>query len=200
MAKKETQNTKTLLKQNMKNQSNQNIQVDKKEMAESKEQDNPVVVINTSMPNIIQKALDEKRLFLTECGMFFTGIVYAYGDIKLYLKLVDTLLDGKLPYNRPSAVACYTFGRSKSNVSNIGQIGIVFVDNQKVSLEESIPVFAHEISHLADMIIDSVGVKDSSGETKAYFIEHEMQKVLAFFYGNKHELGVTAEKIMEALQ
>lgn len=188
--KKMTQTEKaTVLKQNTKKQSepNQDAEPD-------------VVVINTSIADTIQKALNEKRLFVTTSDTFYTGIVYAYGGLKMYLKLVETLLDGDLPSNRPSFVGCYCIGGIKKTISEIGQLGIVFVDRSKIALEDAIPVFAHEISHLADQIIDSVGVKDSAGEAKAYFVQRETQKVLEFFYGKKIDCVITVEKIMDALK
>ena len=119
-----------------------------------------------------------KIVYATE-PTFSVLMVYAYGDFQSYRELA-----GKLFRNpRPSEFTANGFAAFGCGVDEIGQfVSLIWVNNDQ-PLENTLPVFVHEIVHLSQDILDHAGIKDESGELQAYMVERECKRVMREFFG-----------------
>ena len=132
----------------------------------------------TSKPNGDEGIGGAKIVYATE-PTFSVLMVYAYGDFQSYRELA-----GKLFRNpRPSEFTANGFAAFGCGVEEIGQfVSLIWVNNDQ-PLENTLPVFVHEIVHLSQDILDHAGIKDESGELQAYTVERECKRVMREFFG-----------------
>ena len=132
----------------------------------------------TSKPNGDEGIGGAKIVYATE-PTFSVLMVYAYGDFQSYRELA-----GKLFRNpRPSEFTANGFAAFGCGVEEIGQfVSLIWVNNDQ-PLENTLPVFVHEIVHLSQDILDHAGIKDESGELQAYMVERECKRVMREFFG-----------------
>ncbi len=119
-----------------------------------------------------------KIVYATE-PTFSVLMVYAYGDFQSYRELAGRLFRNP----RPSEFTANGFAAFGCGVEEIGQVvSLIWVNNDQ-PLENTLPVFVHEIVHLSQDILDHAGVKDESGELQAYTVERECKRVMREFFG-----------------
>ena len=119
-----------------------------------------------------------KIVYATE-PTFSVLMVYAYGDFQSYRELSERLFRNP----RPSEFTANGFAAFGCGVEEIGQsVFLIWVNNDQ-PLENTLPVFVHEIVHLSQDILDHAGVKDESGELQAYTVERECKRVMREFFG-----------------
>ena len=94
-----------------------------------------------------------KIVYATE-PTFSVLMVYAYGDFQSYRELSERLFRNP----RPSEFTANGFAAFGCGVEEIGQsVFLIWVNNDQ-PLENTLPVFVHEIVHLSQDILDHAGV------------------------------------------
>ena len=111
------------------------------------------------------------------CGYdstFHVALVYAYGRPEAYSSL-EAKFFSKPNLSTSGRSAC-SFGTGVESLGSM--VGFAWVNSEKCKLENSLPHFLHEITHLSQGILDYAGVKDSSGEVQAYLVEREFERLV----------------------
>lgn len=118
--------------------------------------------------------------------LYFHGPYWAYGVVgrKLFAKPEKDISNGD--------VLC-SFGKGIAKIN--GDVCIVWVDCKRVKLEDTLPCFLHGAVLASQCILGNAGIKDSSGELQAHFVEREFEIMLNEMF--KKKLPGTA--IMEAV-
>ncbi len=131
-----------------------------------------------SKPNGDEGIGGAKIVYATE-PTFSVLMVYAYGDFQSYRELAGRLFLNPIP----SEFTANGFAAFGCGVEEIGQfVSLIWVNNDQ-PLENTLPVFVHEIVHLSQDILDHAGIKDESGELQAYTVERECKRVMREFFG-----------------
>lgn len=133
------------------------------------------------------------KLVYAEDQTFGVMIVYAYSDFKTYRKLSNLLFKNPKPSEFP-ANGFAAFGPSIDEIDKM--LCLVWVSNRQ-PLNETLPVFVHEISHLSQDMLDHAGVQDKSGEVQAYTIERETVRVMREMLGMKVSRSPSIKKVKE---
>lgn len=147
--------------------------------------------IRKSLPKTMR---DRGDLIACADCTFGSAIVYAYGTFEEYNGLRAILFGDKSEIRGAYGYASHGFVRSIPCPCTL-----VWV-NSVIPREQSIPWFSHEISHLADFILEDAKMDDRSGEARAYIIERETKRILEKMFGTKAYHTVTDKQIMEVLK
>ncbi len=71
--------------------------------------------------------------------------------------------------------------------------------NSVAPKDETMSTMIHEMSHVADFIVETCGISDGNGEIRAYIMESESQRVFQSIYGLKGKTVVKLDKIVSDL-
>lgn len=155
----------------------------------SKSQSPEPVVVKALKESLPQRLMAEGNLQIYIDDTYETALVYLYSSFQDYLAIHKRLFkSGDAP--EVDAVAYSTFGESKGK----GPLCLVWINNE-MEKQLTIPSMAHEISHAVDDILQHAGVKDDSGEARAYLVEREMTRMLEKFYGIPCGRVITEETV-----
>lgn len=127
---------------------------------------------------------------------FRVTVVYLYCDKLTYSRNYTKLFGCKPPHDK----SCPN-GRTSFGPSTQGTYAAIVWLNKRRNRLDALPTFVHELSHLADNVIDLCAIRDSSGETKAYLMESEMHAVASKMFGlglSEHEYDKIIEKLVDA--
>ena len=110
------------------------------------------------------------KIFITEERTFGGVVVFLYSGIANFLKLIDATFE-RSPVNKFEV----NLGMNMSGVGkfdNKTRVYLVWV-NSKMRPDplSAVAPFVHEILHMVDTMVEKAGVKDSTGETRAYLVE-----------------------------
>lgn len=122
--------------------------------------------------------------------------VYAYCSYDEYVAILSAVYGGDTFPDCHSALGQTSKGYWKENT----YMAVIVVWLNSISEKKSIlPVLAHELSHVADFVVDVAGVSDSSGETRAYIIESETRRVFSSMFDTDCRYLVGADEVVDAL-
>lgn len=112
---------------------------------------------------------------------FKVAIVYVYCGYQDYMALKARIYSDH-DRRTPRANALCSVGAASPEAGG-GNAIVVWVNSDVVPREAMAPSLAHELSHLADHVLETAGVNDSSGEVRAYIIGRETERVFPVFCG-----------------
>lgn len=139
--------------------------------------------------------LKAENNFLVAFDEVFGGvIVYAYCSKRDFCELYEKLY-GERPAMKEAHAYCF-HGEAKEVRAFVEFIWVNSIEERP----GAIPVFMHEIVHLADNLISHAGVKDSAGELIAHLVERETRRVLRHFYGIGCNERITLEQLSGMLK
>lgn len=121
------------------------------------------------------KADETPKVIWGKEPMFGVAVVYAYGPFETFKRLKNLLFDHPEEEAFSASGLC-TFGMGAESIGTM--LCLVWANSEIHKLENSLPVFMHEIVHLSQGILDWAGVKDSHGETQAYLVGRETERLL----------------------
>lgn len=124
--------------------------------------------------------------------LFGAAVVYVHGTFETFKRLKDSLFDHP-DEEAFSASGMCAFGLGVESIGTM--LCLVWANSELHKLENSLPVFMHEIVHLSQDILDWAGVKDSHGETQAYLVERESERLMREMYN----MPIPAEKTSNAI-
>ena len=154
------------------------------------------VVVKALKEPISKRLAAEGNLLVFVDDTYQLSIVYLYSSFQDFVSLSRKLLKGDPPEDE--AMAYSTLSTLKPGRK--GQwVSLIWI-NSCVEKGLTIPAAMHEISHASDSILDHAGVKDSSGEARAYLVEREAKRILESFYGIKCDTAITVDDVMEAIK
>lgn len=137
----------------------------------------------------------KQKVLVGPDNMFEIPVVYVYGPLELFTTVREKLF-GKDGSDFGDAKGYCTFGRM--NFGDDGACVAVVWANWDYTMDQAIPIIAHELCHAASDVMAHACVKDENGETTAYFLEHELMYVLEKLYGRKMKMKPT-EMVKEVL-
>ena len=143
----------------------------------------------------LRRLASEGNLLVSVDDTYETAIIYLYCLFREYTEVHKRLYKSDDMPKREAIGYC-SFGESSKKKCNIALIWI----NAVVEKRLTIPTAVHEISHAVDDILAGAGVRDSSGETRAYMVERETRRLLEEFYGIGTNRLVTEKKVLECLK
>ena len=123
-----------------------------------------------------RQLLKEGNVLVCTDDTYDIGLVYLYCPFEKFSKIA-TRFYGDEYVPKTAAGAYCLFG-----VCSMGKMAGMTWVNDSAEKIETIPVMMHELSHLADNVFSHVGIKDESGEAKAYWIEREVKRLVRRFY------------------
>lgn len=135
------------------------------------------------------------KLVYAQDPTFNVIMVYAYADFDTYRRLSKLLFRDPKPSDYP-ANGFAAFGPSVDSIDR--SLCLVWVNNQQ-PLDETLPIFVHEIVHLSQDIMEHAGVQDRSGEVQAYTVEREVRRVMKELLGMKVPNISVTNKVEEIL-
>jgi len=142
------------------------------------------------------KAISEQpgtRLVYAQDPTFGVITVYAYADFKTYKKLSGLLFKNPRPSEFP-ANGFAAFGPSVDELD--AMICLVWVNNRQ-PIDETLPVFVHEIVHMSQDMLDHAGVQDKSGEVQAYTVERETIRIMKEMLDMRTSRSPSIKKVKE---
>ena len=144
-----------------------------------------------------RKADGDLKVIHGMAPLFNVEMVYVYGSSKTREKFRHLLL------KETDDIATTPCERSffGMGVESIGiSVCLVWIDSKETTFKHSLPAFMHQMVHVADGILDWAGVKDSSNEVQAHFVERETERVLReMFEMPLPQPSVQATKAIEAI-
>jgi len=151
------------------------------------------VVVKALKESIPRRLAADGNMLVWVDGTFEVGIIFVYCSFQEYKKIYNLIFRGKdTPQSEANGYT--TFGTSV----NMGVVALVWINNRDEK-STTIPTMVHEMSHVADDIVDHVGIVDKSGEARAYILTSHARKILEKFYGIGCQRSVSEEMIMEAM-
>lgn len=133
------------------------------------------------------------KLVYAQDPTFNVMMVYAYSNFQTYRKLSKLLFRNPKPSEYP-ANGFAAFGPSVDEIDR--PMCLVWVNNSQ-PLDETLPVFVHEIVHLSQDIMEHAGVQDKSGEVQAYTVEREVIRIMKEMLGMKVSRTSATKKVKE---
>lgn len=133
------------------------------------------------------------KLVYAQDPTFNVMMVYAYSNFQTYRKLSKLLFRNPKPSEYP-ANGFAAFGPSVEEIDR--PMCLVWVNNSQ-PLEDTLPVFVHEIVHLSQDIMEHAGVQDKSGEVQAYTVEREVIRIMKEMLGMKVSRTSATKKVKE---
>ena len=125
------------------------------------------------------KADEAPKVIWGKDPLFGAAVVYAYGTFETYKRLKKSLFDHPEEETFSASGLC-VFGMGAESIGTM--LCLVWANSEIHKLENSLPVFMHEIVHLSQDILDWAGVKDSHGEAQAYLVERESERLMREMY------------------
>ena len=138
------------------------------------------------------KADETPKVIWGKDPLFGAAVVYAYGSFETFKRLKDSLFDHP-DEEAFSASGMCAFGLGVKSIGTM--LCLVWANSELHKLENSLPVFMHEIVHLSQDILDWAGVKDSHGEAQAYLVERESERLMREMYN----MPIPVEKTSNAI-
>ena len=135
----------------------------------------------------------DTRLLCSEDDTFHVLIVYAYASFETCKDLEAVLFKEPHSSNIPSA-GLAVFGEAVDELGG-GKICLVWMNNES-PLMATLTTCVHELVHLSQFILKAAGIDDSSGETQAYTVGREADKVFRELYG----IDIPARSMLDRLK
>ena len=126
--------------------------------------------------------------------MFGDALVYSYGTFAEYNVLREKLFGD-------TTKLCNAHGYcSNGMMKPLHCTGILVWINSIVPRSQSFPYLIHEISHLADFVLENAKADDKTGEVRAYIIEREVSRIFPTMFNLKCHKPLDVEKVKELLK
>lgn len=138
------------------------------------------------------KADETPKVIWGKDPLFGAAVVYAYGSFETFKRLKNSLFDHPEEESFSASGLC-AFGLGVESIGTM--LCLVWANSELHKLENSLPVFMHEIVHLSQDILDWAGVKDSHGEAQAYLVERESERLMREMYN----MPIPVEKTSNAI-
>ena len=122
--------------------------------------------------------------------------VYAYCGFDAYRDILEAVFGDGNSEGCHEAAGQTSRGRWKKN--EFVTVIVVWINDIRPK-DETMSTMVHEMSHMADFVVQSCGIEDSSGEVKAYIMESEARRVFRTMYGVNEKQMLTVEELVSEL-
>ena len=123
-------------------------------------------------------------------------VVHAYGTSSDYAGLLKLLFVNS-DWNKSEVASDGCIGDGTPAVGGM-DVCLNWINSGRIALQDSIPEFVHQFTHLAKSIIELRKINDRSGEIQAYIEGRESERVLSGLLGMK-EAGRDSGKIVNRI-
>ena len=150
--------------------------------------------IDTIGKSIASEMLSRGDLLVAVDEMFGSALVYAYGTFEEFNALRERMFGDT--HKLSNAYGYCTNGMLKA----LRNMGVLVWINSIVPKKESFPILIHEISHLADYVLENVNAEDRSGEVRAYIMQRETGRVFQKMFTLKCHMPIKATEVEDYLK
>ena len=144
--------------------------------------------------SIAGEMLSRGDLLVAVDEVFGIALVYAYGTFAEFNALRE-----KLFKDTQKLLNAYGYC-STGTLKPLQCPGILVWLNSLSPRKQCFPILIHEISHLADFILENARTDDKSGEARAYLMQREIARVFPAMFGIKCHVPIDATKVEEYLK
>ena len=157
----------------------------------------------TETGNTLKKRINEiwpkvgnaGSIYVSVDEMFGCAIVHAYCTFQDLCRVFKALYGSDLS-DPPARGYCF-----HGNISGeLAHAELVWVNSDACRRNDAIPTFAHEISHMADNIVDENQVQDENGEVRASIVEREIRRVMLDLFEIECSKPVDERKVQDMVQ
>ena len=156
---------------------------------------NNLIKKNPTVQNSTTDAMSSRGdLIVATDEMFGVGLVYSYGTFAEYNVLREKLFGD-------TTKICNAHGYCSNGLMKLLQCpGILVWINSIIPRDQSFPYLIHEISHLADFILENAKADDKTGEVRAYIIGREVARIFPTMFNLKCFNPLDVEQVKELLK
>lgn len=133
-------------------------------------------------------------LLVAADATFGTALVYAYGTFAEYNALREKLFGDTQKISNAYGYC------SSGMLKPLHCPGILVWINSLAPRKQCFPILIHEISHLADFVLENARTDDRSGEARAYLMQREIARVFPAMFGIKCHVPIDADKVKKLLE
>lgn len=122
--------------------------------------------------------------------------LYAYCSYDEYLEILNAVYGPENTCDCNTAIGQSSSGRWKDN--KYITVITVWINNVRKK-DETLSIIVHEMSHVADFMLEACHISDENGEARAHIMEAEARRVFKSMYGANERNMADIGKIIENL-